>query len=77
MGIVLHLTLLISFSWMAVEGVRLFHFLMDVFSHRRRKLTRYYLIAGYGIPCVIVSITVLVAYVNEDDFLSAYTGDET
>ena len=78
MGIVLHLTLLVSFTWMAVEGVRLYHLLTDVFSHQQRDFTLYYMIAGYAIPCVIVGITVLVAHLNEaEGIVSAYVGDET
>lgn len=73
MGILLHFTLLVSFMWMGVEGVRLCRMVLYVFN--LRDWTRYYLLAAYLIPTIIVGATVLAAY-NTTGILQAYAGDE-
>lgn len=73
MGILLHFTLLVSFMWMGVEGVRLCRMVLYVFN--LRDWTRYYLLAAYLIPTVIVTVTALTAFFTSG-ILQAYTGDE-
>ena len=76
-GIVLHLSLLVSFMWMAVEGLRLCHLVIDVFNQQKRKWTWLYLVVAYGVPSVIVGTTVLVANFSDGGVSFAYVGDET
>ena len=76
-GIVLHLSLLVSFMWMAVEGLRLCHLVIDVFNQQKRKWTWLYLVVAYGVPSVIVGTTVLVANFSDGGDSFAYVGDET
>lgn len=74
MGIMLHFSLLVSFMWMAIEGLRLCRMVLYVFN--LRDWTLYYVLAAYIIPFIIVSVTVLTAEFTTT-IISAYTGDET
>lgn len=74
MGVSLHFTLLVSFMWMGVEGLRLCRMVIYVFN--LRDWTLYYILAAYTIPIIIVGATVLVAYFT-NGIIAAYVGDET
>lgn len=58
---ILHFLFLSAFSWMALEGCHIILLLWKVFNPKRDYYERYYL-AGYGIPLVIVSVTVGIGY---------------
>lgn len=73
MGILLHFTLLVSFMWMGIEGLRLCRMVLYVFN--LKDWTVYYVLTAYIVPFLIVSITVLTAH-SKADIMSAYVGDE-
>ncbi|KAK2719817.1 adhesion G protein-coupled receptor L1-like isoform X2 [Artemia franciscana] len=56
-AIVLHLSLLVSFGWMLVEGILLYRMVVIVFDYDPN-VKLYNMIVGYGLPIVIVGITV-------------------
>lgn len=74
MGILLHFSLLSSFMWMGIEGLRLCRMVIYVFN--LSDWTMYYVMAAYTVPLLIVGITVLTANFT-DGILVAYVGDET
>lgn len=74
MGILLHFTLLASFMWMGVEGLRLCRMVIYVFNVSN--WTLYYLLIAYGVPFVVVGTTVLTAHFTTG-ITAAYVGDET
>lgn len=74
MGILLHFSLLSSFMWMGIEGLRLCRMVIYVFN--LSDWTMYYVMAAYTVPLLIVGITVLTANFT-DGILFAYVGDET
>ncbi|XP_073763792.1 adhesion G protein-coupled receptor L3-like isoform X41 [Danio rerio] len=57
----LHFFFLSAFTWMFLEGVQLYILLVEVFEseHSRR---RYFYLAGYGIPALIVAVSAAVDY---------------
>ncbi|XP_059395501.1 adhesion G protein-coupled receptor L3-like isoform X5 [Carassius carassius] len=57
----LHFFFLSAFTWMFLEGVQLYIMLVEVFEseHSRR---RYFYLAGYGIPALIVAVSASVDY---------------
>ncbi|GFN80119.1 adhesion g protein-coupled receptor l3 [Plakobranchus ocellatus] len=54
----LHFLFLAAFAWMFLEGVHIIFMLVQVFDASRSRLPYYY-IAGYGIPTVIVGVSLL------------------
>ncbi|XP_016120736.1 adhesion G protein-coupled receptor L3-like, partial [Sinocyclocheilus grahami] len=57
----LHFFFLSAFTWMFLEGVQLYIMLVEVFeSEHSRK--RYFYLAGYGIPALIVAVSAAVDY---------------
>lgn len=74
MGILLHFSLVTSFMWMGVEGLRLCRIVLYVFNVV--DWTLYYLLAAYIVPFLVVGFTVLSAYFTTG-ITSAYAGDET
>ncbi|XP_035385865.1 adhesion G protein-coupled receptor L3-like isoform X5 [Electrophorus electricus] len=57
----LHFFFLAAFTWMFLEGLQLYVMLVEVFEseHSRR---RYFYLAGYGIPALIVAVSAAVDY---------------
>ncbi|CAK9302343.1 unnamed protein product [Gordionus sp. m RMFG-2023] len=55
----LHYFFLSAFMWMLLEGVQLYTMLVEVFESEKSK-TRYYVIIAYGIPFIIVLISVFI-----------------
>lgn len=74
MSVSLHFSLLVSFMWMGIEGVRLCRMVIYVFN--LCDWTLYYILAAYIVPFIIVGSTVLVAYFTTG-IIPAYVGDET
>lgn len=74
MGVLLHFSLLVSFMWMGIEGLRLCRMVVYVFN--LDDWTVYYVLVSYIAPFLIVSITVLTAHISAD-IISTYAGDET
>ncbi|XP_044175106.1 adhesion G protein-coupled receptor L2-like isoform X6 [Acropora millepora] len=56
-AIMLHYFFTASFSWMCIEAVHLFTKIVSVFNVQVRRL-RYYVAVGWGLPAVIVAISV-------------------
>ncbi|XP_062864946.1 adhesion G protein-coupled receptor L3-like [Trichomycterus rosablanca] len=57
----LHFFFLAAFTWMFLEGVQLYIMLVEVFeSEHSRK--RYFYLAGYGIPALVVAVSAAVDY---------------
>lgn len=54
----LHFSFLAAFCWMCLEGVQLFRMVVLVFNTNFKTL--YMMIGGYGIPAVIVAVSLLV-----------------
>uniref|UniRef100_A0A4W3HP07 CD97 antigen-like n=2 Tax=Callorhinchus milii TaxID=7868 RepID=A0A4W3HP07_CALMI len=73
----LHYLLLVCFSWMLLEGVQLYVMVVQVF-HTKSLRPRYMVIFGYGLPLLIVGISVAISegYVAENycwlDFKSGW-----
>jgi hypothetical protein len=74
MSVSLHFSLLVSFMWMGIEGVRLCRMVIYVFN--LCDWTLYYILVAYIVPFVIVGSTILVAYFTTG-IIPAYVGDET
>lgn len=74
MGVLLHFSLLVSFMWMGIEGLRLCRMVVYVFN--LNDWTVYYVLVSYIVPFLIVTITVMTAYISSD-IISIYAGDET
>ena len=72
MGILLHFSLITSFMWMGVEGLRLCRIVLYVFNVT--DWTLYYLLVAYLVPLFIVGSTILSAYLTTG-ITSAYAGD--
>ncbi|XP_070564242.1 adhesion G protein-coupled receptor L4-like [Ptychodera flava] len=65
----MHYFFLASFSWMCLEGIQLYIMLVRVFAQEKSRIYLYYL-AGYGLPAIIVGISVGVRYEGYgNDFL--------
>ncbi|KAM7406554.1 hypothetical protein PAMP_000925 [Pampus punctatissimus] len=60
MALLLHYSLLATFSWMAVEGIHLYLLLVKVFNIYIRKYILKLSLVGWGIPAVIVSLVVII-----------------
>ncbi|CAB3360152.1 Hypothetical predicted protein [Cloeon dipterum] len=71
-AISLHYIFLAAFVWMAVEGHHLYRLVVRVFDSGR-DLSKIYLCLGYGIPVIIVGITVAVTVCLQDH---GYANDE-
>lgn len=54
----LHFFFLAAFCWMCLEGVQLFRMVVLVFNTNFKNL--YMMAAGYGVPAVIVGVSLLV-----------------
>ena len=77
-GATLHWTLLASFAWTAVEGLRLCHLVFDVFAQQRRDWTRRYAALAYGGAGLTVAVTAVVAQLSHaGGVVGAYAGDES
>lgn len=61
----MHYALLCSFTWMALEAVHLYLLLIKVFNTNYKNYMLKLSVAGWGIPAVIVSVSVAV---KENDF---------
>ncbi|XP_027871068.1 adhesion G-protein coupled receptor G5-like isoform X2 [Xiphophorus couchianus] len=62
-ALLLHYSLLASFTWMALEGFHLYLLLVKVFNVYVRRYLLKLSVVGWGLPAVIVSV---VAIVNKD-----------
>ena len=74
MGILLHFSFLSSFMWMGIEGSRLCRLVLLVFTPN--DWTGTYVVVGYGVPTIIVAVTVLTAFFTTE-ISAAYCDDET
>ncbi|EDV19685.1 uncharacterized protein TRIADDRAFT_33101, partial [Trichoplax adhaerens] len=61
-ALLLHLSYLASFTWMFVEGLHLYFVIIAVFNHKSK--IKLYLCIGWGIPTLIVGITV-ATHINQ------------
>lgn len=61
MAAVLHYLFLSVFTWTCLEGVQLYIMLIEVFEAERSR-TRYFYLVGYGIPALVVGISLAVDY---------------
>ncbi|EDV19445.1 uncharacterized protein TRIADDRAFT_33541, partial [Trichoplax adhaerens] len=61
-AVCLHFFCLASFSWMSVEGIHLYLLIITVFNQKSKKL--YYYIFGWGLPVIVVGISMLVRFDN-------------
>ncbi|XP_031416297.1 adhesion G protein-coupled receptor L3 isoform X1 [Clupea harengus] len=57
----LHFFFLAAFTWMFLEGVQLYIMLVEVFESEHSR-TKYFYLAGYGVPAVIVGVSAAVDY---------------
>ena len=57
---ILHYLLLVTFAWQLVEGIHLYLFVVKVFFNE--KIMRAYYPCAWGIPLIIVAITVGVRF---------------
>uniref|UniRef100_A0AAY4AD85 Adhesion G protein-coupled receptor L3 n=1 Tax=Denticeps clupeoides TaxID=299321 RepID=A0AAY4AD85_9TELE len=57
----LHFFFLAAFTWMFLEGVQLYIMLVEVFESEYSR-TKYFYLAGYGVPAVIVGVSAAVDY---------------
>uniref|UniRef100_A0A8C8K300 Uncharacterized protein n=1 Tax=Oncorhynchus tshawytscha TaxID=74940 RepID=A0A8C8K300_ONCTS len=57
----LHFFFLSAFTWMFLEGVQLYIMLVEVFESEHSR-TKYFYLAGYGVPAVIVAVSAAVDY---------------
>ncbi|XP_066280376.1 adhesion G protein-coupled receptor L2-like isoform X2 [Branchiostoma lanceolatum] len=62
-AIVLHYLFLAAFAWMCVEGMELYALLVQIFNLQNKRVYYYHLI-GYGVPAVVVIISVGVNYLH-------------
>ncbi|KAL3992612.1 uncharacterized protein ACER0C_009886 [Sarotherodon galilaeus] len=60
MALALHYSLLITFSWMAVEGFHLYLLLVRVFNIYIKRYLLKLSVVGWGVPAVIVSVVVII-----------------
>ncbi|XP_062274324.1 adhesion G-protein coupled receptor G1-like [Scomber scombrus] len=60
MALLLHYSLLATFSWMAVEGFHLYLLIVRVFNIYVRKYLLKLSLVGWGVPAVIVSLVVII-----------------
>ncbi|KAI8482585.1 hypothetical protein Bbelb_396520 [Branchiostoma belcheri] len=56
-AIILHYLFLAAFAWMCVEGMELYALLVQIFNLQNKRVYYYHLI-GYGVPAVVVLISV-------------------
>lgn len=59
-ALMLHYSLLATFSWMALEGFHLYLLLVKVFNLYIRKYLLKLSVVGWGVPAVIVSLVVII-----------------
>ncbi|XP_023187799.1 adhesion G-protein coupled receptor G5-like isoform X4 [Xiphophorus maculatus] len=59
-ALLLHYSLLASFTWMALEGFHLYLVLVKVFNIYMRRYLLKLSVVGWGLPAVIVTITVII-----------------
>ncbi|XP_054916047.1 adhesion G-protein coupled receptor G2-like [Poeciliopsis prolifica] len=64
-ALLLHYSLLASFTWMALEGFHLYLLLVKVFNVYVRRYLLKLSVVGWGLPAVIVSVVVIV---NKDTY---------
>ncbi|XP_043955040.1 adhesion G-protein coupled receptor G2-like [Gambusia affinis] len=64
-ALLLHYSVLASFTWMAVEGFHLYLVLVKVFNIYVRRYLLKLSVVGWGLPAVIVSV---VAIINKDTY---------
>ncbi|XP_061761302.1 adhesion G protein-coupled receptor L3 isoform X14 [Nerophis ophidion] len=57
----LHFFFLAAFTWMFLEGVQLYIMLVEVFESQHSR-TKYFYLAGYGVPALIVAVSAAVDY---------------
>lgn len=76
MGMMEHYFLLVSFSWMLIEGIQFYRMVNNVFYAWTTKLTVFYFLVAYAVPLLIFFITILTASFTEEDVLGAYAGYE-
>nr|XP_019956077.1 PREDICTED: adhesion G protein-coupled receptor L3-like isoform X5 [Paralichthys olivaceus] len=57
----LHFFFLAAFTWMFLEGVQLYIMLVEVFESEHSR-TKYFYLAGYGVPAIIVAVSAAVDY---------------
>ena len=69
---VLHYLFLAAFCWMTIEGHYLYRMVVTVFDSGR-DFRRWYLLMGYGVPAVVVTLTKIVAICRNE---KAYGRDE-
>uniref|UniRef100_A0AAX7VDH0 Adhesion G protein-coupled receptor G3 n=1 Tax=Astatotilapia calliptera TaxID=8154 RepID=A0AAX7VDH0_ASTCA len=60
MALLLHYSLLATFSWMALEGFHLYLLLVKVFNIYVKKYLLKLSVVGWGVPAVIVSVVVII-----------------
>ncbi|XP_005948655.2 adhesion G-protein coupled receptor G1 [Haplochromis burtoni] len=60
MALVLHYSLLTTFSWMAVEGFHLYLLLVKVFNIYIKRYLLKLSVVGWGVPAIIVSVVVII-----------------
>ncbi|XP_035992177.1 adhesion G-protein coupled receptor G1 [Fundulus heteroclitus] len=60
MALLLHYSLLASFTWMALEGFHLYLLLVKVFNIYVRRYLFKLSVVGWGLPAVIVSVMVII-----------------
>ncbi|XP_035670689.1 adhesion G protein-coupled receptor L3-like [Branchiostoma floridae] len=65
-AIILHYLFLAAFAWMCAEGMELYALLVQIFNLQNKRVYYYHLI-GYGVPAVVVIISVGVNYIEELD----------
>uniref|UniRef100_A0A087XNT6 Uncharacterized protein n=1 Tax=Poecilia formosa TaxID=48698 RepID=A0A087XNT6_POEFO len=64
-ALLLHYSLLASFTWMALEGFHLYLLLVKVFNVYVRRYLLKLSVVGWGLPAVIVSVVVII---NKDTY---------
>ncbi|XP_030582181.1 adhesion G-protein coupled receptor G5-like [Archocentrus centrarchus] len=60
MALVLHYSLLATFSWMALEGFHLYLLLVRVFNIYIKRYLLKLSVVGWGVPAVILSVVVII-----------------
>ncbi|XP_006779759.1 adhesion G-protein coupled receptor G2-like [Neolamprologus brichardi] len=60
MALLLHYSLLATFSWMALEGFHLYLLLVKVFNIYVKKYLLKLSVVGWGVPAMIVSVVVII-----------------
>ena len=59
-AVLLHFFFLAAFAWMCLEGIQLYLMLIKVFEPKQSR-TKWYYSFGYGLPLIVVSITVTLS----------------